>query len=348
MAKKVRRIKIKAAKAQQAITVVVPNVGARTKKKKKRGPASDRYRGPPAAMSAAVEEVCGLTNAICPEAFGAKYPDTNQAKTFSYPIRGLLNVNTYSTTGESCFVIVPGYTYGYSGMTSMTGGVGTMPNLSALAGTSTVTPSEWRLVSFTAKIQSITAPLSASGGFVVAEIAGADTMNLTTIDLNALTQFSEYKLYPLAHYEPVFYHFRRGGVKSNEFEPLNSATISAVDTNDWPVLVIGVLGGPATSTNVVRVEYTAHFEQKYPVGSAFAVMTTPPLGEHPKTLQALSLMARVNSPIVAASTENDANAVVARQAAKAVASAVGGYMGGAGGADIAGGLANLFLERYST
>jgi hypothetical protein len=343
---KIRKIKIK----PKQIVVQSNNpfdnyqVVARKKKKKQQAPRPTRpKRGLPAAIDAVAEEVCALTNAVCAKAYGMKLPDKNQSKTMTYSIRGLLNVNTYSTTGETIIAIVPGYSYGYSQASSMTNGTGTMGNLTVLSGTSAFVPSEYRVVSMTVKVQSITAPLSASGGFIVAEIPGADTLNLQTIDLNALTQFSEYKLYPLAHYEPVYYHFRRGGIKSDEFEPQNGTTITAVDTNDWPVCIIGVLGGPTTSTNVVRIEYTAHYELKFPTGSPFIVMSTPPLGEHPKTLQALSNMPRTNTPIIAAANENDANTTLKRQAIIAAARAAGGWFGGDGLGEVGAAFAGLVV-----
>jgi hypothetical protein len=340
---KIRKIKIKPKKTTGSNNPFDNYQVVTVKKKKKKNAALRATRSRAPVIDAVAEEVCALTNAVCAKAYGMKLPDKNQSKTMTYSIRGLINGNTYLATGETIFAIVPGYSYGYSQATSMVAGTGTMGNLTVLSGTSAFVPSEYRVVSMTVKVQSITAPLSASGGFIVAEIPGADSLNLQTIDLNALTQFSEYKLYPLAHYEPVYYHFRRGGIKSDEFEPQNGTTITSVDSNDWPICIIGVLGGPSTSTNVIRIEYTAHYELKFPTGSPFIVMSTPPLGEHPKTLQALSNMPRTNTPIIAAANENDANATLKRQALIAAARAAGGWFGGDGVGDVSAAIAGLVV-----
>jgi hypothetical protein len=280
--------------------------------------------------------ICSLSNALCAAAYGAKYPDLNTQKTWPYGIKGNFTMNT-DANGASCFVIVPGYPYGYSAFTSITSGVATMPNMTVLSGTAAFAPAQYRLVSFGVKIVSQTAPLSASGRIIVAEMQGSQSQSFVTIDTRDPNMYADYRTFPIANYDPIFWLSRRGSSQSNMFEAPNVTTISAANSQEFSCLVIAIAGGPA-AVNCLQVEYFGNYELIFGQGTANNALTTPPKGVSPAVTNGVAMMTQ-GSMILQAKSEEVASNIIERLARKAASAAItglgtamGAYMGGPEGA----------------
>jgi hypothetical protein len=281
--------------------------------------------------------ICSVTDAFCPHARGAKYPDANAQRTFPYTARSIVQLQA-DANGSACMLVCPGWTYGYSVFSSITTEVATMANLIAFGGTATFTPSHYRVVSLGVKVVSQTTATSSQGIIALGELSGQDSATFVTIDMTDPTKFMTYQIYPVANHDPIFWLSRRGGMSSNMFEAPNVATITTVDTNEFSCLAI-MLRGVLANTNIIRVEIVANYELQFASGTSGSQLTSPPPPPNPAAQNGASLMLANAAGTFKAKSEEAFSGFVSRMAKQAaqaaisgVGMAIGGMLGGEPGA----------------
>jgi len=250
-------------------------VQARPNRPRKNRKRKGKSRGGMGGGSHVVNSICAGFDATCEHAHGFKYPDTNAMRTMTIPAHGSFAFVTNSTAENAC-IVCPGWTFGYAMATTCVADAATFGALTAFNGTS-ITPSQYRLVSCAVTIEPIVALTAASGVIVIGTLAGASASSATyaAVNIGNPLGFIEYEVYPLAHTNKLTWFSKRGGTTSNTFSNPNAAAIATVDTNDWTILVIGVQGG-GISTSTLRIVYKLHYEVVFEPGDVMAQLCTPP------------------------------------------------------------------------
>lgn len=299
------------------------------RRRRTRGTNSNAPRGNTAPIYKSLtnkmtHKVCGLTDPFCQHARGAKYPDDSSERTLPFSREGRYVLVT-DANGDANFLFSPSYEYApYTYPSVATANVVTswadfapMPAFTAV--------SQYRIVSAGFELESITAPLTASGEVNLRSFA-TDASALAPVDLltynaTATQSISLRRLddcaVVLSHNSAMPQTFYRN---ADDTAPV--ATSQNVGLN--PVTV-AISGAPANSS-VAVLRWVVHYELKFLDDSQMAQMATPP----PEANLALTAAAKRVTSTLPTFFERGASMVtkyVADKALHALAARLGGPVG---------------------
>jgi hypothetical protein len=255
----------------------------KTRPKRQRRPRRARKNARPAhalvgmADSSVLAELgCTITNPFCPGAKGHLLPDRTPGQRLAFQLRGTTGITTNASGSGAAFFtpsvesvgnsLVSVSTAGASAVLPAAGSWGYYNGANTLTGYG----SNYRIVSFGALVRTNMAANSAVGTLALLEvnaIAPGSTISYSQlvgsrIDISSLYSGSERA-----------WISSPDGSSSRAFRPLDSAAPN--QSGNFTSLMVLVTGAPASTTNVVMVEYVVNVELLVDTNNAVALLLPP-------------------------------------------------------------------------
>ncbi len=233
------------------------------------------------------EAVCSITNPFCPEAYGAKIPDGNGARTVTAAGRGTFNLTTGATGGFAVGILgVGNLSYSTHSPTTMplTTATGQEINYSGLTGGSIFATygDRYRVVSCGFTVRCTQSANNAQGWFLLQtqqSFAYGGAVNNDFIALDNATLAN----YPGAEFSYVFKPLNK--FTSRQFS-VNQASGTDLESMGWPTATIIYQGGATGAAIVASVEYFCNIEFLLATHSGLAVLAPPPVKAQPAVIKA--------------------------------------------------------------
>lgn len=199
--------------------------------------------------------VCGQVDAFCSAALGARIPDGNAGRSFTYQIRGTFTLAT-NAAGSASVIILPympyNYVIGTGAGTTITFTGATMNQLSA-ATTMNSLISGYRIVTFGVRVASILSSTNNSGSAVVSTTSYSPA-SVVTPDL----EFDDSRMFALNDFKGATWMAKRLA-NYFQYKGNNSSTYAAGANDDYPCCLIQ-LAGCTASVTAVMVEVVYNLE----------------------------------------------------------------------------------------
>lgn len=208
-------------------------------------------------------QVCSITDPFCEHARSGRYPDSNGARSLSYPVRRMFSIAT-GATGVASYLIAPNYLNNWEAPASgIAGNVATFGNPYAAASV-IAAATNVRLVSWGLRIKHVTTPLTASGMVYVRGYASQSGTSYLGVDMTTMNADVIANI-PLQDCADVAIIGKRANTTSQFYAspastlPSGAAGITLYNGMGWDSYVISVIGGPA-STSCLVVELIQNWE----------------------------------------------------------------------------------------
>lgn len=268
-----------------------PSAGG-TARKAPRQPATRHPAMKAAVTSRIAHKVCAITDPFCPAARGSKWPDDTSKLTLGLPFRARIPFVT-DNAGYATVMFLPGFKYQYSiGDVTGAGLVATFVNLTTL-GVPTLTPAQYRIVSWGVRLRHMSVPTEASGMVRIRSFPACTASAISVVD-PATFNCDFNRDIPLQDCNEVVIIGKRSDTHEtyNFVNPVDTnpgTTVASYVSNGWQALCITVVGGPI-SKPVLDIEFVYNFEVTFPDSDAMAQLGTKVVKSDP---QAITLHSRL-------------------------------------------------------
>lgn len=246
--------------------------------RQKRGKPTQNQRGSLgyAYSQSDIDHVCALSDPFCPEARGAKIPDSDSSKSFAVQLRDVAGL-VPDANGRAAMYIGPGLNSKIRSHATMNATqVSTWTGASSIADyTALSTAGEaYRIVSWGVRIYSQLAPTDQSGQF---RVITTPEEPITPFLYNT-SFFEEIKVYPTTE-DSVHWTSKPIGTAHKEYIPM-------ADAASWDWVVIIADGLPVTTASAFTVEIVFNLEVQPNFGSITGALSTPASPHKPHVLSA--------------------------------------------------------------
>lgn len=279
--------------------------------------------------ASAIPLVCGLTDPFCDHSIGAKYFDSNGAKSLAYPQRTTFAIAT-DAAGQGSVLILPNYNneWNYNPSSIVLPNVGF--GLAGTASTLIANTANYRVVSWGMRIHNVATPLNSSGMVYVRGFSsqlGGSYINVNAVGYNCDVIAN----IPLQDCHDVAIIGKKAN-NTSAFYTAPSMTCHAGSTPSdwagpgWDAYTITVVGGPVSSTPLV-VELIKNFEIVIDDFDATAQLMTPAPRDNPTVARASEIVTSTAKSVFIEGAAA-ASSYVKRLATSAIASYFGGPAAG--------------------
>lgn len=291
-----------------------------------------QMRGPQAPNPNLVHEICSLTDPFCPAAWGGKYPDGATSRSISWTAESIITLTT-NATGAAALIIIPQWAYDVASPTTITGTVasGNVPASRMVFPAAART----RLVSVGVEINSVVAPLSASGTVYLRTFSPQNYQSMQTVDLATVMADTHYEQ-PLNGTRNLHFVPARLGTEALLFgDGSVLSSITTMESVGFQCGTIAVIGAPAT-TPVLTLRVVYHWEYVPADGDTNYSFTTPTPRPNVDVIQTSNNIFRRVGNYIGAGIEkaihSEAARMVAGGAVRLAGAAIGARLGGPSGA----------------
>jgi hypothetical protein len=236
------------------------------------------------------QQVCSISNPFCPEARGARWPDNSHMRSLGYSRVFTQPLATFAD-GTGGVLIAQGSTalLAFATATIGSGALTFGGGFTAWTPTDGVA-NKYRITSWGIKLSCTLPPLSAQGMCHVRLYSNQSGANFTTINVtdDACEELIDIPIARLVE-EDLFVIPMPIGLEARQYRTLNaSGTFANYQNIGWQQVVIGITGGAASSSEVLKAYIYVNAELIPGEGASQAVYAMAPPPDSPSVRQGSS------------------------------------------------------------
>jgi len=227
--------------------------------------------------SGLVDQACGLVDAFCPHARGAKYPDDSSQRTlpFTFQFTQTLSSDSNGRVGAYLLPRIGSDGSGLVALAPVTVATLTAPTNFGATTVATLTgASRYRIVSAGFKLRRISPSLTTSGMVFVRSLFETDTMASNSPIEGDTYSASKTVDVPLVDAHELCFLHEHSSQMPQDFYPFGINTFGIATLNGFCPATILVTGAPV-STPILQLEYVMHVEYMFDPTAALALAATP-------------------------------------------------------------------------